>query len=281
MRLVPRRWSNETWICSVRGHVAPAAVVRHLRPQDDALGVEAPDGSRLSRCLRCDLWLHTTAPAAVGSPGAVADADAPEVLPPTEELPRPRRGRALEDAILTRLIAVERALHSALFVAAAMVLFVIEIDLGGVRTTAGDLSDGLQGAIANSGRGGSHAWLTDHLRDVGAWRLDTIRLLLIVAVAYSVLEGVEAWGLWRERRWAEYLTVVATIGFLPFEVHELTTRVTVLRLLALVVNLAVLVWLVWDKRLFGLRGGRSAAPFDTDWDAVLRAAPCDASEIRC
>ena len=69
------------------------------------------------------------------------------------------------------------------------------------------------------------------------------------------LEGVEAVGLWRERRWAEYLTAVATAGFLPFEVHELIKRITVLRVGALVVNVAILAWLVWRKRLFGVRGG--------------------------
>jgi len=34
--------------------------------------------------------------------------------------------------------------------------------------------------------------------------------------------------------------------------------VTVLRVLALVVNIAAVVWLLWSKRLFGLRGGGAA-----------------------
>ena len=71
-------------------------------------------------------------------------------------------------------------------------------------------------------------------QDVAAWRHDTIRLLLVVAVAYAVVEGTEAVGLWFEKRWAEYLTVLATAGFLPLELHELTVRVTVLRVLALI-----------------------------------------------
>ena len=32
----------------------------------------------------------------------------------------------------------------------------------------------------------------------------------IVALAYAALEGTEAYGLWRRRRWAEWLTVLAT-----------------------------------------------------------------------
>ena len=44
--------------------------------------------------------------------------------------------------------------------------------------------------------------------------------------AYSVLEGVEAVGLWLGKRWAEYLTFVSTIVLVPYEIHELTKSVT-------------------------------------------------------
>ena len=49
-------------MCSVRGHVAPAASASHLRATDRALGVELDDGTRLCRCLRCDAWVHTRPP---------------------------------------------------------------------------------------------------------------------------------------------------------------------------------------------------------------------------
>lgn len=273
MRVWPRDWNNETWICAVRGHVAPAAHVGTLRSADAPLGVEVGDGVRLSRCLRCDLWLRLAEPTASET---VADE-----LPPVDRLPRPRRGRALEDAIVTRLIALERLLHCVLFSAAAVVLFVVDTDLGGLRSTAEDLATSLQGAVDNSGRGGSHSWLVRHLDDVGGWNLATIRLLLLLAVGYAVLEGIESWGLWHERRWAEYLTVVATAGLLPLELHELSERITVLRVVVLVINLAVLVWLVWAKRLFGFRGGRSTLDLDTDWSAVLGAPAPTPEEARC
>jgi uncharacterized membrane protein (DUF2068 family) len=100
-------------------------------------------------------------------------------------------------------------------------------------------------------------------------RAGTIDLLLATAVVYAVVESVEAVGLWHERRWAEYLTVVATVGFLPFEVLELIDRVTVLRLGALVVNLAVLAYLLWAKHLFGLRGGTATLDRSVDWDSIV------------
>jgi uncharacterized membrane protein (DUF2068 family) len=187
----------------------------------------------------------------------------------------------LEDAIVTRLIALERLVHCVLFSLAAIVLVVVDTDLGGLRSTANDLATSLQGIIDNSGRGGHHAWLVRHLDDVGSWDLDLIRLLLLVALAYAVLEGLEAWGLWHERRWAEYLTVIATAGFLPLELHELTERVTVFRVVFLVLNLAVLVWLVWAKHLFGLRGGRACEPRGPDWPALLAAPAPTVEEARC
>ena len=62
MRLVPRRWHNETWICSIRGHVAPALGAAVLRAEDASMGTELDDGTRVSRCLRCDLWMRTPPP---------------------------------------------------------------------------------------------------------------------------------------------------------------------------------------------------------------------------
>ena len=84
-------------------------------------------------------------------------------------------------------------------------------------------------------------------------------------------------GLWYQRRWAEYLTFIATALFLPLEFFELTRRVSALRLVALVINLAIVAYLVWAKRLFGVRGGvgaeRAERERDTGWEALERSAP--------
>ena len=63
-----------------------------------------------------------------------------------------------------------------------------------------------------------------------------IAVALFVYAGIQVAEGV---GLWSLKRWGEYLAVVATSAFLPLEVYELLERVTVLRLGAFVVNLAL------------------------------------------
>lgn len=66
-----------------------------------------------------------------------------------------------------------------------------------------------------------------------------------VALGYSVLEGAEAYGLWRRRRWGEWLTVIATALLLIPEIWELTKSATPLKVGALLVNIAVVVYLLW------------------------------------
>ncbi len=69
-----------------------------------------------------------------------------------------------------------------------------------------------------------------------------------VAIAYGALEGGEAYGLWRRRRWGEVLTVVATsVLFIP-EIWELAHSVTLLKVGALLVNIAVVAYLLMRLR---------------------------------
>ncbi len=83
--------------------------------------------------------------------------------------------------------------------------------------------------------------------------------------------------LWQGKRWAEYLTVIATSLFLPLEINELIDKVSFLRVSALLVNLAILVYLVWTKRLFGIRGGQAGLErdlaADVDWPKLHQRAP--------
>src|SRR4051812_36457867 len=61
---------------------------------------------------------------------------------------------------------------------------------------------------------------------------------------YAVLEGLEGVGLLLRRRWAEYLTVVATGLLLPLEVYEIARKPNLLRIAVLVANLGILMYLI-------------------------------------
>ncbi|MBV8961122.1 MAG: DUF2127 domain-containing protein [Actinobacteria bacterium] len=242
-----RHWHLETFVCSIRGHCAPAATVARLRPVDRDLGFEE-GGHRFARCLRCDAWVQAEPPAEPTS----------DVVPPEHLLDKPRRGRELRDAVVLRIISVDRALHSLVFGLLAIGLIVLDLKLGPLKSWANRLLRQVDAAVNNSGTASSQNFLSRQLHKLLGLHQGTLKILILTAVAYCVVEGVEAVGLWRERRWAEYLTALATAGFLPFEIHELTKRVTVFRIGALVVNVLILIYLVYAKRLFGIRGGKQA-----------------------
>jgi uncharacterized membrane protein (DUF2068 family) len=75
-------------------------------------------------------------------------------------------------------------------------------------------------------------------------------VLAIGAIAYALLEGTEGVGLAMRRRWAEYLTVLATGALIPFEAYEVIQHATLFRVGALLLNLAVVGYLAYRKRLF-------------------------------
>ncbi len=237
------RWHPETFVCAFRGHRAPAADVRRLRPDDWLVGVEAAGGGHLGRCLRCDAWV--LADPVVATHDDLGDAD----------LEVPERGKKLRDSLILKAIAVDRGLHSFVFALLAVGLLFLRWDLVSLQGQARALVDNTTNGLAGTGQATSRSFLLKELDRLIGLDPKTLRLLLFTAVVYAVIEGVEAVGLWRGRRWAEYLTALATAGFLPLEIDELLKKVSAGRVIALVLNLAVLVYLVWAKHLFGIRGG--------------------------
>lgn len=166
----------------------------------------------------------------------------------------PLRGEALRDRYVLRLIALDRAVHVVVLAGLAFAIFFFSGHEAALRASYQHVLNALYG---NGGGGSAHGFLQRlrhylnispaHLREAGA-----------AVIAYAVLEAAEMVGLWRGRRWAEYLTFVATTVLLPLEVYELAHSVTVLKVVTFIINLAIVVWLLWNKRLFGLRGGVAA-----------------------
>jgi uncharacterized membrane protein len=63
----------------------------------------------------------------------------------------------------------------------------------------------------------------------------------------------------------------------PYEVYELTKAISPLKVLTLVINVAIVAYLLVAKRLFGMRGGgkaeRAEHERDTGWAPIERATP--------
>ena len=77
-----------------------------------------------------------------------------------------------------------------------------------------------------------------------------ITILALSAIAYAALEATEGVGLALRRRWAEYLTVIATGILIPYEAYEVIRHPTLFKVGALALNLAVVGYLAYRKRLF-------------------------------
>jgi uncharacterized membrane protein (DUF2068 family) len=232
-------------VCAWRGHVVPGALVLPFDERHDVLARETVDGRRLVQCLRCGAWIVADAP----------DGAAGIVVERVEDLYRPRRGKALREAIVIRIIAIDRAVHAIAFLAVAGAALALRWNLDAVQGWAHGMLDALASARQGSGGASTHGFTAALLTRLSHVRPHSLLVLALFAGIYAVVSAFEAFGLWRERRWAEYLTVLATAGFLPLEIHELINRVTFVRAGALVVNLVIVVYLVITKHLFGA-GGR-------------------------
>ena len=81
-------------------------------------------------------------------------------------------------------------------------------------------------------------------------KLDDRRLKALSAgtFVYSTIFFVEGIGLALRKRWAEYFTIIVTSSLLPLEVYELAKHAGVGKVFALVINLAVVAYLVRELR---------------------------------
>jgi len=74
--------------------------------------------------------------------------------------------------------------------------------------------------------------------------------LAVSAFAYAMLMGTEGVALYFRHPWARWFTVVATASLIPLELYELLREPHLTRLAVLVVNVAVVIYLVRRKEIF-------------------------------
>ncbi len=88
---------------------------------------------------------------------------------------------------------------------------------------------------------------------VDALKPHSVLMAGLLSLGYAVLLLAEGIGLWLEVSWAAYLTVVSTSALVPIEVYELIERVTLPRIILLVVNLVIVLYLVKQLKRHTLR----------------------------
>jgi len=262
---VTREKSNryELIACSFGGHVLVGTDVRVI-DVDDGIIVREHDDLRWHRCLRCDSWFPKQPP----------QEPSQDRIPGRDEIKVPLRGRGLRDRYILRLIAVERAIHVLVLSGLAVAVFLF---IGHRQTVKHDYVVIINGLFGSSSSAKSPKGILGdfrHLFVISPSHLYDIGFLL---VAYATLEAFEMVGLWFAKRWAEYLTFLATLVFVPLEVYELYTGFGTLKLVIFIVNMAIVIYLLLGKRLFGLRGGHAAEvarrQADGGWEAIDRRPP--------
>lgn len=234
-------WPKFDWSlrsCGVHGHVT-------YRPDEQALA------ERLSahtvageawRCLRCESYVAGT----------------PHGSGPAEDAPIVLRGKALKDALILRLLAAERVIRGLLLFALAYGVYKFGSSQDAITKVFNEYLPLLKPLADRLGVDINSAGPVVLIHKALTLQHRTLTEVALGVTAYGCLQLLEGVGLWLMKRWGEYVAVVGTSLFLPLEIYELVERVTVLRVLALLVNVAAVVYLVWSKRLFGVRGGHAA-----------------------
>jgi len=249
--------------CGLHGHATYAPSEAALAAR---LHAATPSGEAW-RCLRCGVYV-------LGEPNGSGHADdAPIVL----------RGNALRDTFILRFLAVERGIRGILLVALAYGVWRFDGSRGALKQVFDSYLPALSPLADRLGIDLDETGPVHLIQQAFVAQHSTLVLVALGVLAYGVLELVEAFGLWFKKRWGEYVAVVGTSAFIPLEIHEILAKMTWLRVSALVINLFAIAYLLWTKRLFGLRGGHAAflaERHSTSLIEVERSASLESSKTR-
>jgi uncharacterized membrane protein (DUF2068 family) len=232
--------------CGARGHVTFAPDEPDLR---ERLSVSTAVGTAW-RCLRCGTFV----------PGE------PVLTGPADTAPQVKRGKELRSAFILRVFAVERFLRALVFFAIAYGVWRFSVSRLSIEQAFNRELPPVRALLLQLGYNVNHSKLLGLIQHTFTLNSRTLGLLALAALGYAIVEVIEGLGLWLGKRWGEYFAVVATGAGLPLEVYELIEKITALRIVAFLINLALVVYLIYSRRLFGVRGGKKA------YEARLRTA---------
>ena len=250
-----RRLRSVDWSllgCGRSGHATYAPAEAELRP---LLSAPTPAGTAW-RCLRCGTFVP-------GEPaGSGPAAAAPDV----------RRGKDLRSAVILRLFAIERYLRALVFGVAAFGVWRFEYARASIDATLDREYPAVRTLLLQLGYNVDHSKLAGLVQRALTLSPASINLIAAALAAYAVIEAIEGTGLWLAKRWGEYFAMVVTSLGLPYEIYDLANKITATRVIFFVINLALVLYLVITRRLFGLRGGKSAYEARLRGESIMQTA---------
>src|SRR5215472_1518233 len=256
LRQVRARLPDMDWSllgCGASGHVTFAPDEPALRERLSTTAREGPAW----RCLRCGTFV-------IGEPTASG---------PAEGAPQVRRADQVRSALILRIFAVERFLRALVFAALAIAVWRFAVSRLSLEQAYNEALSPLKALLRDFGFSVQHSRLLGLLHEAFTANSRTLGYIAIGLAAYAVIEVIEGVGLWLVKRWGEYFAMIVTSLGLPYEIYDLSNKVTVLRVVAFVINLGLVLYLVLTKRLFGVRGGKEA------YEAHLRSESIMDAEI--
>jgi uncharacterized membrane protein (DUF2068 family) len=133
------------------------------------------------------------------------------------------------------LIALERTLRGLLLLAAGIYL------LAKAGANFGDIADHLARRLELDPR---RPFIRHLVAKLGRLQRHEVQLFGVLAIGYAALEITEGIGLFYRKRWAEWLTVVATSLLVPLEAYELVHHPSTLKAGGIAVNVVIVAYLI-------------------------------------
>jgi uncharacterized membrane protein (DUF2068 family) len=125
------------------------------------------------------------------------------------------------------------------------VLLLVALAFGEVRLRDSSLTDKLLIWASARPHGLEHDVVTHLIEWLSGLTTSRVHALRIVTLAYAAVFATEGIGLWMQKRWAEWLTVIITASLIPLEVWELVHRPNFGIAAVLVANSAIVAYLAW------------------------------------
>jgi uncharacterized membrane protein (DUF2068 family) len=128
------------------------------------------------------------------------------------------------------------------------VLLLLALVYGEVRLSDASLTAKLLTWASERPLGLEHDVVTRFLEWFSGLSASRVHALRIVTFAYAAIFATEGIGLWMQKRWAEWLTVIITASLIPLEVWELIFRPNIGKAVVLVGNTVIVIYLAWHVR---------------------------------
>ena len=127
-------------------------------------------------------------------------------------------------------------------------LMLVVVAIGAIGFIHGDLADTVYRWIRGLNLDTENPFLQSLPSKLGSLTPGKLTLVSIGSFFYAGLFFTEGIGLFFQKRWAEYFTVIITASFIPFEIYHLVKKFDVLKVLLLLANVAILIYLIWRLR---------------------------------